>query len=156
MRLRWKIVITIALAALAVWFNDVVIHTPPPPELHARAVEKCEALPVWYAQYNEEYFHNRLPKDTVVDYGETGSGNIAMTVRMYDGRFHIGFNEDYASAPRVAHLFLLHEMCHVKTYDEKDQSNEGHGKMWRACMLELDMEGANRALLIDAYDIRYN
>lgn len=151
MKLRWKIVITIGLAFLTVWLQNRFDKQT------AHAVSgRCEGLPVWYADFNEEYFQNKLPKDTEVDYGEYRTEFMATTSRMKDGRFHIAFNEDQTKAPRIAHLFLLHEMCHVKTFFEDDPETRdtpggSHGPLWRSCMLTLEMEGANRAILIDAY-----
>lgn len=118
--------------------------------LASRSVARCEGLDVWYNDYNNHYFYGRLPHDVVIDYSES-SQYMATTSKMSDGRFHIAFNEKYTAAERVAHLILLHEMCHVKTWDDPDHSHENHGKMWRACMLELDTEGAFRAELIDGY-----
>jgi predicted SprT family Zn-dependent metalloprotease len=115
------------------------------------AFGRCEGLHAWYSEYNKEYFSDRLPHNVVIDYSQGGE-YMATTVRMEDGRFHIAFNEKYTAAERVAHMILLHEMCHVKTWDALDQSHDGHGREWRACMLVLDSEGAFRAQLIDGYN----
>lgn len=111
----------------------------------ATELKRCEGLNVWYDEYNETYFATRLPHDVVIDYSETGPF-MATTMKMSDGRFHIAFNEKYVASPRVAHIILLHEMCHVKTWEEN-----GHGRLWRSCMLSLDASGAFRAELIDGY-----
>lgn len=150
MKLRWKIVITIALAMLAVWLQDQW-------DKHCHAsVGRCEGLNAWYDEYNANYFENELPKNVVIDYGEYNPDFMATTSKMSDGRFHIAFNEEFTKAPRVAHIVLYHEMCHVKTFDEDDLETKyslggSHGPRWRTCMLILDAEGAFRHELIDAY-----
>lgn len=152
MKLRWKIVITIGLALLAVFLQDILEKRTATHAVSGR----CEGLPVWYAEYNSGYFQDKLPKDVVIDYGEYRPDFIATTSLLKDGRYHIAFNEDLAKAPRVAHLFLLHEMCHVKTFDEDDLETRAtlggsHGPRWQRCMLILDFDGANRRELIDGY-----
>lgn len=124
------------------FYHDVIRRAP------AKAgIGKCLGLDLWYRHYNEEYFNDELPTNTVVDYGGHDDDFIATTSSLTDGRLHIAMNEKYTSAPRTAHLYLLHEMCHVKTWDEKEE----HGKRWRTCMLVLDFEGAFKEILIDGY-----
>ncbi len=152
MKLRWKIVITIGLALLAVWFQDQLEKREP----HATS-GRCEGLSAWYAEYNTGYFQEKLPRDVIIDYGEYNPEFMATTSQLKDGRFHIAFNEDLTKAPRVAHLVLLHEMCHVKTFGEDDVETRdtlggSHGPLWRRCMLILDADSAFRRELIDAYE----
>lgn len=124
-----KVVITLILVALYVWAVNQ-------PEKHVTD-GRCEALKVWYDGYNDAYFGNTLPKDTVIDY--TGTGEYAaLTRRMEDGTFHIVFNPKFTASPIFAHLILLHESCHVKTWDEFDE----HGPRWVACMNTLEANGA--------------
>lgn len=147
MKTRTKILITILLAVGAVllqWAHDGYVDKA----RHARLGKPCLALNMWYDEFNDEYFENDLPKNVVIDYGITGNEDeIAATSQLPDGRFHIAFNEDYARAPRVAHVFLIHEMCHIKTWGEIAE----HGSRWRTCMLVVDAEGAHRSQLIDGY-----
>jgi hypothetical protein len=138
MKTRNKVLLVIALAALSVWVSNTV-------NKHAYA-GRCEGLKVWYDGFNNDYFLDTLPKDVVIDYSEPGD-SIATTLKEENGRFHIRFSEKYAASPKVAHLYLLHEQCHVKTWDEE----ESHGVQWRTCMLQLDMEGAFRRQLIDSF-----
>lgn len=153
-KLRWKILITIGLAILAVWLQDQIEKHEP----HASAsYGRCEGLEIWYSEYNSGYFQDKLPNDVVIDYGEYNPDFMATTSQLPDGRFHIAFNEVYTKAPRVAHITLLHEMCHVKTFDERDPETVhtlggSHGPRWRRCMLILDFDGAFRRELIDAYE----
>jgi hypothetical protein len=142
MNKRWKLVLFLALLVAWLWTVDIIHDI----NKHQR-IEKCEGLKIWYDEYNQQYFENKLPKDVVIDYSGAG-GYMAITTMLSDGRFHIALNEKYTAAPRVAHLTLLHEQCHVATYDEIEE----HGKRWRTCMLEIDAEGAFRANLIDGYE----
>jgi len=109
---------------------------------------KCDGLMAWYDSYNERYFRNFLPKDTVVVYGDTEKlAPNSMGATFKDGlRFHILLNPFYTTAPVVAHETLLHEMCHIETWNVHD-SLDGHGKAWRSCMNRLYKEGAMEGLL---------
>jgi predicted SprT family Zn-dependent metalloprotease len=73
---------------------------------------------------------------------------MASTIKMANGQFHIAFNEQYLRGERYAHMTLLHEQCHVATYDEI----QDHGPKWQACMLRLDRMGAFRKEIIDGYE----
>jgi predicted SprT family Zn-dependent metalloprotease len=109
-----------------------------------------------YEEYNQQYFGNKLPKDIIIDHNEPEMMASTMYLGGNAGRFLISFNDKYTAAERVADTTLLHEMCHVKTWDEQptsgtfDQSSR-HGPRWRSCMLQLDMQGAFRYELIDGY-----
>lgn len=94
-------------------------------------------LAAWYATYNERYFSGRLPKNTVVrwnfledKYGETEPPA--------DGRFVILLDISRNRESIMARITLLHEMCHVATYDK----GFDHGLAWRAEIHRLMMEGA--------------
>lgn len=123
--------------------------------LPASKLEKPEPLLHQYVEFNETYFDNKLPKNTIIDRSETNTKNMASTSRMSDGRFHIAMNDKYTAADRVANITLLHEMCHIRTADEwpsefGDQKLL-HGPKWKACMISLDFVGAFRVEIIDNY-----
>ena len=110
-----------------------------------------------YTAYNEQYFGDKLPKvdDVAISLDLHDDGFVATTDKGLDGEhFRIRFNMKYAAAEKFAQATLLHEMCHMKTWD-KDRDFMGaweeHGKLWRSCMLTLDSEGAFRDLEIDNY-----
>jgi hypothetical protein len=105
-------------------------------------------LQATYDSFNEEYFNNSLPKNTVVDYGEYDDDFMGTTQVIAGNRFHIALNESYTSGARNARLTLLHEQCHIKTWQ---QEIDEHGKRWRSCMLSLDAAGAFREQIIDGY-----
>lgn len=103
-----------------------------------------------YQIYNSEFFNDKLPRDTVVDWGEYNSDRMGSTTILPDGRFHIAFNERYCLADRTVHLVMLHEDCHIQTFSEitRDPKSE-HGPRWRTCMLNLYQQGAFKRDLID-------
>lgn len=147
---RHRLKLFFFLAAIAAWFIAV---GNAPARRHTKASpaqENPAVLAEVYGEFNDQYFQGRLPKDTVVDWSESAD-NIASTYKMGDGRFHITFNPKYALAHRVYATTMLHEQCHIKTYDERDFETGWHGKRWRSCMLQLDMQGAFRRELIDFY-----
>lgn len=113
--------------------SDARMHVPP----------TVKEIANQYRVFNEQYFDNKLPKDVVIDYGE--SVDMASTIQMSDGRFHLAFNDRFVAAPRILNIILLHEQCHVKTWKESPM----HGPEWRTCMVGLDAMGAFRTELID-------
>lgn len=116
--------------------------------LRPTAALSVSQLQATYDSFNEEYFNNSLPKNAVVDYGEYDDDFMATTQVISGNRFHIALNESYTGGARNARLTLLHEQCHIKTWG---QDRDQHGKLWRSCMLQLDMAGAFREQLIDGY-----
>lgn len=109
-----------------------------------------------YEEYNQQYFGNKLPKEIIIDHNESKMMASTMYIGGEVQRFQISFNDKYTAANRVSDEILLHEMCHVKTWDEQptngtlDQSAR-HGQRWRSCMLQLDLQGAFRNIIIDGY-----
>lgn len=140
MRTRTKILIAIAAAML--WFGIEHSRDNKPmrdPELTAQELRQ------YYDASNDAYFNKSLPMNTVIDYADTNSDSMAFTERLPDGRFHIAFNKKWGNGERYRHLSMLHEQCHIKTWEELDN----HGPRWHACMYELDTQGAFRHELID-------
>lgn len=106
--------------------------------------------------YNDAYFDGRL-NTPEIDLDETQA--MATTHCSTGGvDCRLKFNPDFIKATRVANLSLLHEMCHMETWDD-DQDKlilapddlTRHGKHWRDCMAGLDDQGAFRGILIDFY-----
>jgi hypothetical protein len=142
MKTRYKILIAIGAALL--YFYGVQQYGAP-----SVAVAYSETdLRAVYVEFNDEYFHNTLPKDTVIDYAGHDDRYVATTRQIEDGRFHIALNKNYAGSMEAARLTILHEDCHIKTWN---QEFDEHGKRWRACMLALDAAGAFREQIIDGY-----
>jgi len=154
MKTRWKILIAIGAALLCSWLvQEVRPYAIPTPT----AAMNTKELRAKYTEFNARYFDNALPpvKNIELDYGEYNPRYMAQTHLLPGKTFHIGMNESYALAERNADLILLHEMCHIKSWD-LDVDAEGtitpHGQVWRSCMLELDRRGAFRVELIDGYE----
>lgn len=112
----------------------------------------CEAAPdqqqlrKWYAEINEQYFLNALPKDTVIAYGDPGGTAMAITFKDQAGKFHIVLGKEFFAAGVVAKETLVHEACHVASWNVHD-SLDGHGLEWHRCMERLYREGAFEDIL---------
>jgi len=150
MKTKTKILITIVLAFLASWALQYFQSSPEEPS-KATFDDLSEYLIDRYEIYNQAYFKNQLPKDTVIDFSETRDLYIALTSKLPDGRFHIALNKKYVRTPVFGDLILLHESCHIPTYDYYDAVDGYHGKEWRACMTNLDLQGAFRFELIESF-----
>jgi len=163
---REKILLTILLGALCSWLfgcgkskqieskNEPCVSVPS----STKGTTDVPFLLKKYAIYNDAYFQNKL-KTPMIDMFEENPANMADT--MCEGFLPSGgvgckmhFSSTFTLAPRVADLTLLHEMCHIKMW-MKDMDSFGqqveHGTNWRACMVQLDTEGAFRQILIDNY-----
>lgn len=113
-----------------------------------RAVSpQCENPKAWFNSYNERYFNDSLPKDTVVDYANHTDGVLAVTT-FESGHFHIAFNPAYAASAPVVHVFLIHECAHIATWDEFAE----HGPLWVAEMRRLEKAGAIDDQMVKPYE----
>lgn len=144
MRMRILIIITIFLALL----YSALIHRPSAPCLSKSDLPKD--LNKYYDGSNSEFFDGKLPKDVIIDWGEYDIDKMASVTKLPSGKFHIAFNERYSAADRVARMTLLHEECHIATWDELAKNQ--HGPRWRTCMLNLYQVGAFKKDLIDGHD----
>jgi hypothetical protein len=152
--LREKVLLTILLAVTWSWLSgcrskEHWVSIPSP----ADGTTDAAYLKHIYADYNEGYFQNKLTRNVVIDMLEPDQGNMASTYCEPDGSCVIHFNPKYTAAPRIADQTMLHEQCHVKTWmlDMKLGQQDDHGRLWRACMINLDTQGAFRELIIDNY-----
>jgi hypothetical protein len=160
--LGMKIVLTILLGVIAfLLFGHAPQQEPSMPEVYVdtpvTTMGETDAayLHQLYDTYNAVYFHDRLPKNIKIDLSEH-------TKRMASSFCHddagtnceISYNERYTLAPRVADFTMLHEMCHIKVWST-DRDFFGvqidHGRLWRSCMLQIDMQGGFRQIIIDNY-----
>jgi hypothetical protein len=149
MKTRTKIVVVIFLAILYFAF---IQHISVP------AIAKIDLpkdLDKLYAADNSEYFDDKLPRNTVIDWDEHDGTRMASTQVLPDGRFHIAFNKKYCLSERVVRIVLKHEECHIATFSEitRDAKTE-HGPRWRTCMLNLYQVGGFKRELIDG--LTYN
>jgi hypothetical protein len=151
-----KVILTI-IAAVLFWFIEDHLNTGPIPALvkTPATVEKMRTL---YDADNYEYFGNTLPKNTIIDWNQYRRDMMASTDRLPNGQFIIQLNPYYATSDRWQRYLILHESCHIETWDEARPDNQifsneslFHARKWRACMLKLDAVGAFREILIDGY-----
>ncbi len=117
------------------------------PIRRATSGPQCENPKAWYNAYNETYFDNTLPTDTIVDYAEHTDGILAST-KFESGRFHIAFNLKYSRSALVVHTFLFHEACHIESWEEEEM----HGPLWKSCMRRIISRGAITEQMVDAYN----
>lgn len=161
LRLRTKILLTIALAVL-VWslFGCRNPEGPGGSEVSAprtivftKTVVTAAYLKDLYRINNETFFQNKLPKDSEINLSE--ETDMASTMCQDDGtECVVKFNLKYVLAKRVADFTMLHEQCHIKIWNKELDSfgqQVEHGKVWRTCMLQLDAAGAFREIIIDGY-----
>ena len=163
MKIIGKALIAISLSFIVTFFSfgfnrqivhDRLVEVPEP--RNQTGFTDLDYLQRAFIVYNHAYFHDEL---SIPGINFDEERNMASTYCIDGGLVcRIEFNPAYNQAPRYANLTLLHEMCHIKTWnDDQDGLVLGpdaltrHGKHWRACMLDLDKQGAWRNILIDFY-----
>lgn len=103
-----------------------------------------EGIADLYRQNNEQWFGNKLPKDTIIKWANLHSeGRFGKSWKDSSGVFHIVLDMEFNEADVQMRITLLHEMCHVATGKEVSE----HGPLWRAKMRALLLEGAFDGLL---------
>ncbi|HXQ38134.1 MAG TPA: SprT-like domain-containing protein [Anaerolineales bacterium] len=143
MKTRTKVAITIILALLYWAVSQSLLNS----SRHAPATGMTTTqLHAQYEQDNERFFNNRLPKNTIIDYGETDPQYMA-TTSLAGNTFRISFNPVYAKSERLDEYLLFHEACHIVTW----RHGVDHGPEWRTCMLKIDVQGGFREIFIDGY-----
>ena len=107
-----------------------------------------------YADYNQAFFNNTLPKNVPVTWSDiprTKDGRYVMGNTHEDvvsGTFLIRIDTKSNITMVTADTTLLHEMCHVKTYDRTVELDQDmHGPLFKACLVNLQMQGAFTDLL---------
>jgi hypothetical protein len=101
-------------------------------------------LEVWYTSYNAVYFGDRLPKDTILQYGEP-DGDCGETFRRPDGGFRIVVSPTCnVTEPEVV-MTLIHEMVHVDQYNT-NHDLDCHGPTFQNEMKELAQMGIFKGL----------
>lgn len=131
------------LAATIIFFGGRISAAPKP------AVD-AHFLQAIYADYNETYFGNDLPKDTKILYASDpdGADDIGDTICSMDPTSMkvltcTIYVAPYANiAQPVAIETMIHEMCHIQTYQFKGSDEyDPHGKEWTSCMLRIAETG---------------
>ena len=141
MRLRWKILLTILLAVAYTMLQWYL--APKLKACETTPVMNQEELQAWYQTYNRRYFADTLPTDVKFQWVDMHYKHRMGETECHLGSCIIRLDPSYNEAFPVAKETLLHEMCHVKNYDEFDT----HGRRWQSCMHTLWLDGAFEDLL---------
>lgn len=137
MKLRWKIIIIIFFAMLAVQLFGA---------------QSDAALRANFEYFNEQWFDNKLPKDVLVHYSDlTVEKEMGVTDLYANGAYVIRIDRKTNPIQKTADFTLLHEMCHVKIGMSSDltigkQGLDTHGPLFQSCMLDLAGRGAFKDL----------
>ena len=101
----------------------------------------CRAAERTYDYYNKKYFNGQLPTVHVGFY--KGMEDYAWTIRLHGNKFatFICINQHFEMWSKVVDQNILHEMIHVKVFDN------GHGKKFQKEKRRLLFAGAFDDLL---------
>jgi hypothetical protein len=113
------------------------------------SAQQCDGLKRWYDDFNDEYFLGSLPRTTIIERKDMGPHTLMSTRKLENG-FHIVINTQYNLGADTEHLYLLHEMCHIRTWEEAEE----HGPLWEDCMYMLNEKHAFTDNLIRGYKSR--
>lgn len=94
----------------------------------------------WFAGYNETYFNDSLPKNTTVDFYDFEDVKIIGDSFCFQQKCRIRIARQYQNARPVYLETLLHEMCHIDTWDAHEINP--HGPKWQTCMHRLANQNA--------------
>jgi len=89
----------------------------------------------WFADFNGEYFGNKLPQNTEVEFASLGNGTdfvVFGATSEQGGGYKIQIDNRLRQLgwDRIILATLIHESCHVETYSEIEE----HGVQWEKCM----------------------
>jgi hypothetical protein len=114
----------------------------------AKLSRNAHELASIYQEDNAAFFDGKLPKQVTFSYVLIDpTSNMAETTQPSDGWFNISIDPKWMEASMTRRLLMFHEECHVYV-DSRVEEKLPHGKMWRACMLQLEMRGAFRNVLV--------
>lgn len=88
-----------------------------------------------YHEFNKKHFHNKLPKDMIVDFVRM-EGAHGVTSFYKSRPLHIMLNPELRTSDKIAALTLLHEMVHVEL------PKYNHGYQFHRRMKQLARQGA--------------
>lgn len=98
-----------------------------------------------YALFNSGWFAGDLPEDTEIHLGDIPSGYAGyqsiMGLTDWDAqrkKFVIYISSKWNPGSSTADLTLIHEMCHVQTFN---QEFDDHGPKWEQCMVNIAEHG---------------
>lgn len=101
-----------------------------------------------YARFNKKYFDGKLPADVAIKFVDmSGSNDGGLCVSLsHDGlQLHtIYLDSNFKEYDTVIEWFLLHEMCHLKLFNQLPAETDPHGQQFDEEMLRLAFRGAFR------------
>lgn len=102
-----------------------------------------QQLTAWYDGFNDKYFQNQLPSNTVVIWSDLKAWD-ALGITSWSGQnYKIELDPDFNRTQVTTKATELHEMCHVKVMMTEDVPlGEEHGLAFQTCMMTLAREGA--------------
>lgn len=111
----------------------------------AKTSRDAKELADIYANDNHSFFNDKLPEATFSNKLVDPVNDMAETT--YDnGIPNIAIGPMWKDANLTKYLLMFHEECHILADLQGDHMK--HGKHWRACMLNLDAQGAFRDVLV--------
>lgn len=97
------------------------------------------ALLAVYQDTNDNFFGSRLPKDTKIQLTDL-PGDMATVEETDAGQFLIRIDRRKNPILKQAEMSLIHEMCHIDTWE--DPTSHKHGEGFQVCMRRLAQQGA--------------
>lgn len=97
----------------------------------------------YYKGLNEDYFDNKLPKDTaiVIRNIDDPPNTIALTTPLGNHKYVISLDPRLNATSGAFALSEAHEVCHEAT-NEAGHPDPFHGEYFQNCMKRLANEGA--------------
>lgn len=123
----------------------VILFVAPCYVVSSKGLNARPDLDIWYATYNEVYFSDRLPKNTVLDYDNLGHDDCGETFQRLDGGFTILISPNCNVTEAEVVLTLVHEMVHVDQF-YTNHDIDGHGPLFENEMEDLAKMGAFRGV----------
>ena len=92
-----------------------------------------------FLEFNRLYWNDSLPHDTEIVLVPLKGKIVGLCAKQTDGSFIITLCPSITGFPRYTKLILIHEMCHIATWESKGDS---HGKAWKKEVLRVLTAGA--------------
>jgi hypothetical protein len=104
-------------------------------------------LRLWFDATNEEYFGNKIPKNTQIVVMEIppdddGTYTIGQLVPLGNHQYEIDLDPRFNLNWNTEALTVDHEMCHEFLNEYSTDGDPNHGSRFQACMQRLADRGA--------------
>lgn len=125
-------------------------RTTPHVQKPAVAHDNLIQIAPWYNWYNHRYFNDQLQTDLMFSWGkaltfDNDGGNPTENLAVTDGSLQhpitIQLNPKFMLSASQQQMTLLHEMCHVSTWQTDIKRDHKQG-VWLDCMHDLAGKGA--------------